>query len=182
MNIGMADEIVDNDPATARELLAEARQNTTVALAELRNLVRRIHPPVLADLGLPGAVESLALACPLTTEVEIDIGGKLPAPVESAAYFAIAEILTNVVKHSGATEAAVAVWHAHGKLSMRVSDNGQGGADPAGGTGLHGIRRRLAAFDGVLAVSSPAGGPTIVDMELPCELSLPRTSPSSGTG
>ena len=182
MSLGLADEAVDRDPAAARELLAEARQSTSQALAELRSLVRGIHPPVLADRGLAGAVQSLVLASPLPTDVDVEISGRLPAPVESAAYFAVAESLTNVVKHSGATKAWVRLRHSNGRLSMQVSDNGHGGAEASAGTGLRGIERRLAAFDGGVVVSSPAGGPTVVTMELPCELSSPKTSPSSGTG
>jgi signal transduction histidine kinase len=181
MSLGLADEALLEDPAAARELLAEARQATGQALAELRDLVRGIHPPVLADRGLAGAVQSLALACPLPIEVDVDVDGRLPAPVESAAYFAVAETIANVVKHSGAGKAWVRLLHANGRLIMQVSDDGRGGADPSRGSGLNGIERRLAAFDGVLVVSSPAGGPTVVTMELPCELSSPKISPSSGT-
>ena len=182
MSLGMADELVHHDPAAARELLAEARQATTDALAELREVVRGIHPPVLADRGLEGAAQALALASPVPTEVEIDLPARLPAPVESAAYFAIAETLTNVVKHSQADRSWVRLRHADGRLVMVVGDDGRGGADPGAGSGLAGIRRRLAALDGTLAVSSPPGGPTVVTMELPCESSSPKTSPSSGTG
>jgi signal transduction histidine kinase len=182
MSLGMADELVGRDPAAAREQLAEARRATTAALAELREVVRGIHPPVLADRGLDGAVQALALASPLPTEVEIDIPARLPAPVESAAYFAVAETLTNVVKHSRADRSWVRLRHADGRLAMEVGDDGRGGADPAAGSGLRGIQRRLAAFDGTLAVTSPPGGPTVVTMELPCESSSPKTSPSSGTG
>jgi signal transduction histidine kinase len=170
------------DPHAARELLAEARQRTGQALAELREVVRGIHPPVLADRGLEGAVRALALANPLPTEVEVDIPGRLPAPVESAAYFAVAETLGNVIKHSQATRSWVRLRYADGRLVMVVGDDGRGGADPGNGTGLLGIRRRLAAFDGTLVVTSPPGGPTIVTMELPCESSSPKTTPSSGTG
>jgi signal transduction histidine kinase len=182
MSLGMADELVGDDPAAARELLAEARQATTEALAELREVVRGIHPPVLADRGLDGAAQALALASPVPTEVEIDIPARLPAPVESAAYFAVAETLTNVIKHSQADRSWVRLRHADGRLVMVVGDDGRGGADPGAGSGLEGIRRRLAALDGTLAVSSPPGGPTVVTMELPCESSSPKTSPSSGTG
>jgi signal transduction histidine kinase len=182
MNLGMADELVGDDPGAARELLAEARQTTSQALAELREVVRGIHPPVLADRGLGGAVQALALASPLPTEVEIDLPARLPAPVESAAYFAVAETLTNVIKHSQAGRSWVRLRHADGKLAMEVGDDGKGGADPSDGTGLRGIQRRLAAFDGTLVVTSPPGGPTVVTMELPCESSSPKTSPSSGTG
>ena len=182
MSLGMADELVGEDPHAARELLAEARQRTGQALAELREVVRGIHPPVLADRGLEGAVRALALANPLPTEVEVDIPGRLPAPVESAAYFAVAETLGNVIKHSQATRPWVRLRYADGRLVMVVGDDGRGGADPGNGTGLLGIRRRLAAFDGTLVVTSPPGGPTIVTMELPCESSSPKTTPSSGTG
>jgi signal transduction histidine kinase len=182
MSLGMADELVGEDPHAARELLAEARHRTGQALAELREVVRGIHPPVLADRGLEGAVRALALANPLPTEVEVDIPGRLPAPVESAAYFAVAETLGNVIKHSQATRSWVRLRYADGRLVMVVGDDGRGGADPGNGTGLLGIRRRLAAFDGTLVVTSPPGGPTIVTMELPCESSSPKTSPSSGTG
>lgn len=181
MSLGMADEIVERDPEAAKALLAEARATTSQALAELRDLVRGIHPPVLADRGLDGAVHALAMASPLPTAVEVDIPGRLPAPVESAGYFVVAELITNVIKHSGAGRAWVRVSHADGLLSLMVADDGNGGADPSGGTGLRGIERRLGAFDGTVVVSSPAGGPTVVTMELPCELSSVRISPSSGT-
>ncbi|MGH3343798.1 MAG: sensor histidine kinase [Carbonactinosporaceae bacterium] len=182
MSLGMADEVVETHPEAAKELLAEARQAGSQALAELRDLVRGIHPPVLADRGLDGAVRALALANPLPTDVEIDIPGRLRAPVESAAYFAVAETLTNVIKHSGASTAWVRLRHAEGELSVTVGDDGDGGADPSEGTGLRGVKRRLAAFDGTLTITSPHGGPTVVTMELPCELLSPRTSPSSETG
>jgi signal transduction histidine kinase len=182
MSLGMADELVGDNPGAAKELLAEAQLSTSQALAELREVVRGIHPPVLADRGLDGAVRALALASPLPTDVEIAIPGRLPAPVESAAYFAVAEMLANVIKHGQATRSWVRLRHADGRLAMVVGDDGKGGADPRAGTGLRGIERRLGAFDGTLAVTSPPGGPTVVTMELLCELSSPKTSPSSGTG
>ncbi|OLT20854.1 histidine kinase [Actinomadura sp. CNU-125] len=181
MNIGLAEEMLKHDPETAARLLAEAREAGGTALTELRDLVRGIHPPVLAERGLEGAVRALALSLPLPVDVRIELPGRTDAPVESAAYFAVAEVLANVVKHSGARRAWVQVEHDGRRLLMIVGDDGTGGADPARGTGLRGIERRLAAFDGTLAVTSPAGGPTVVTMELPCALSSPRTSPSSGT-
>jgi signal transduction histidine kinase len=181
MSLGLAEEMLADNPEGARRLLTEARESTTSALSELRDLVRGIHPPVLADRGLDGAVRALALANPVPTDVLIDIPGRLPAPVESAGYFAVAESLTNAIKHSNAAKITVQVSYSEGTLSLRVSDNGRGGADPAKGTGLHGIERRLAAFDGRLTVDSPVGGPTDVRMTLPCELLSQRTSPSSGT-
>jgi signal transduction histidine kinase len=181
MSLGLAEEIAESDPQEVKALLAEARQSSSLALSELRDLVRGIHPPVLADRGVAGAVQALALDCPLPTEVEVDLPGRLPAPVESAAYFAVAETLANVVKHSRAQSAAVRVRYADGVLSLLVTDDGKGGADPARGSGLRGVERRLAAFDGTLTVTSPLGGPTQIRMRLPCALSSPRTSPSSAT-
>ncbi|GGM99712.1 signal transduction histidine kinase [Actinoplanes campanulatus] len=181
MTIGLAEEIIDADPATARKLLAEARENSTTALHELRHLVRGIHPPVLAERGLAGAVRALAMACAIPATVTASLPGRLDTPVESAAYFAVAEALANATRHSGAGNAAVELWHTGDLLLLRVSDDGRGGADPDRGTGLRGIERRLAAFDGTMSLSSPLGGPTVVTMELPCALSSPRTSPSSGT-
>jgi signal transduction histidine kinase len=126
---------------------------------------------VLADRGLTEAVRALALDSPLPVRVVSEISGRPPAPVESAAYFAVCELLVNVAKHAGARWAEVDLRYDHGMLRVGVADNGHGGANPASGTGLHGIERRLAAFDGVLAVSSPPGGPTVVTLEVPCELS-----------
>jgi signal transduction histidine kinase len=120
-------------------------------------------------------VRALAFSLPLPVELRIDLPGRPSAPVESAAYFAIAEALANVVKHSGANRAWVQLKYDHGRLIAIVGDNGAGGAHPRAEGGLTGIERRLNAFDGVVAVTSPAGGPTQVTMELPCELSLART-------
>ncbi len=181
MTIGLAEELLDNDPAAARKLLAEARESSGSALLELRDLVRGIHPPVLAERGLDGAVRALVLSLPVPISVEIDLPGRPDTPVESAAYFVLAEALTNVVRHSGAHTAAVTIQHADDRLLMVVLDDGNGGADPGAGSGLRGMERRLAAFDGTMTLSSPPGGPTVVTVELPCALSSPRTSPSSGT-
>ncbi|MEV8506353.1 sensor domain-containing protein [Actinoplanes sp. NPDC051475] len=182
MTIGLAEEMLDRDPARARKLLAEAREASVAALVELRLLVQGIHPPVLAERGLNGAVRAVALSLPLPISVDVDLPGRPETPVESAAYFVIAEALTNVVRHSSARTAAVSIVYDGGRLAMVVSDDGAGGADPRAGTGLRGISRRLAAFDGTMALSSPPGGPTVVTMELPCVLSSPRISPFSGTG
>jgi signal transduction histidine kinase len=183
MTIGLAEEMVDRDPDTARKLLAEAREASSTALVELRHLVRGIHPPVLAERGLDGAVRALALNLRVPTNVDSSVEeiGRLDTPVESAAYFAIAEMLTNATLHSGATFAFVSIKRLGDTLLIEVGDDGHGGADRSKGTGLRGIERRLAAFDGTMAVSSPLGGPTIVTMELPCVLSSPRTMLSSGT-
>ena len=175
LNIGFAEQVVRADPDLALSLLAEARASSGQALSELRALVRGIHPPVLAERGLDGAVRALALSLPLPVDLHIELAGRASAPVESAVYFAVAEALANVVKHSGANRAWVQLEFGHDRLIAIVGDNGTGGAAPRAGGGLRGIEQRLAAFDGVIAVTSPDGGPTLVTMELPCELSLART-------
>ncbi|KPC84518.1 MULTISPECIES: sensor histidine kinase [Streptomyces] len=171
MNLGTIEALVEKDPAQAKKLLAMARTSSAQALTELRDLVRGIHPPVLAERGLGDAVKALALRMPVASEVTVELGGRADAPVESAAYFAVSEALTNAVKHAGADRLWVDVHHAGGMLRISVTDNGKGGATVTAGSGLSGIERRLGTFDGVLAVSSPAGGPTMVTMEIPCALS-----------
>ncbi|HZJ05607.1 MAG TPA: sensor domain-containing protein [Nocardioidaceae bacterium] len=171
MSLGMAEEVLASDPEAARDLLVEARTSASAAMAELRSLVRGIHPPVLADRGLDGAVRALALASTMLVKVEVNLSGRLPAPVESAAYFCVAETLTNVVKHSRAPSAEVKVYHDGASLFLETRDVGVGGADQTKGTGLRGIARRLSAFDGSVSVTSPIGGPTVVHMEVPCVLS-----------
>lgn len=171
MNLGAIEALVEKDPAQAKKLLATARESSAEALTELRDLVRGIHPPVLAERGLGDAVKALALRLPVGTEVTVELPGRAEAPVESAAYFAVSEVLTNAVKHSGSDRIWVDLHHGEGMLRISVTDNGGGGARIGSGSGLSGIERRLGTFDGVLAVSSPAGGPTMVTMELPCVLS-----------
>jgi signal transduction histidine kinase len=179
MSLGMAEAAFETDPERARALVQEARATTSGALADLREVVRGIHPPVLADRGLGGAVEALALDLPFDVAVETSLTARPPAPVESALYFAVAECLANVGKHAGADHAWVGMSHQDGLLHVTVGDDGRGGADPSGGTGLLGVMRRLSAFDGTMRVSSPAGGPTLIDLEVPCALSSPKTTPSS---
>ena len=176
MSLRAAERLIPTSPEAAIALVAEARETSARALTELRELVRGVLPPVLADRGLADAVRALALDCPLVVDAEIDLAGRLPAPVETACYFAVAELLTNAAKHSGARDARIAVSHSGGVLRIEVTDFGLGGADPSAGSGLAGVERRLATFDGILVVSSPIGGPTIVVMEVPCALSLPKTS------
>ncbi|MGW3108537.1 sensor histidine kinase [Streptomyces sp. NPDC001100] len=171
MDLGTIEALIEKNPAKAKELLGRARQSSAEALGELRDLVRGIHPPVLAERGLGDAVRALALRMPVPTEVGVDFGGRADAPVESAAYFAVSEALTNAVKHSGADRIWVDLHHEEGRLRISVTDNGGGGAVVGAGSGLSGVGRRLGTFDGVLAVSSPAGGPTVVTMEIPCVLS-----------
>jgi signal transduction histidine kinase len=171
MDLGTIEALIEKNPAKARELLAHARKSSAEALTELRELVRGIHPPVLAERGLGDAVRALALRLPVATEVNVELPGRAEAPVESAAYFAVSEVLTNAVKHSGADRVWIDLHHADGHLRVTVTDNGRGGAVVGAGSGLTGVERRLGTFDGVLAVSSPVGGPTMVTMEMPCALS-----------
>jgi signal transduction histidine kinase len=167
MSLGMAEEEIDRDPEAARRLIAEARATTGSALAELRDVVRGIYPPVLSERGLPAAIEALALSCAVPVDVDVALDERLPAPLESALYFVVAEALTNVTRHSGATRAAVSLTPEDGALRLVVRDDGVGGADPGRGSGLRGIERRLAAFDGCLSVTSPPGGPTELVVVLP---------------
>ncbi|MBW0104948.1 sensor domain-containing protein [Pseudonocardia sp. KRD-291] len=185
ITLGLAAQVLRTDPERAFTLLAEARADAGTAQSELRDLVRGIHPPVLADRGLAGGLEAAALLCPVPVRVEIALPHRPQAPVESALYFATTEALTNIGRHAGATRAWLHAGHSDGTLCVLVGDDGHGGADPAAGTGLRGIARRLAAFDGTCRVTSPPGGPTEIRMELPCPLSepsSPRTTSSSGTG
>ena len=176
MTLDAAGQIIESNPDAARALVLEARDASVKALAELRSLVRGIHPPVLADRGLADAIRALALDTPARISLASDLNGRPPAPVESASYFAVSELLANVSKHAEARQTWVDIRYTDGMLRIGVTDNGHGGAEPALGTGLRGIERRLAAFDGVLAISSPPGGPTAVTMEVPCALSSPKTS------
>jgi signal transduction histidine kinase len=179
MNLGMAESLMEKDPEAAAKMIAEARSTSKAALGELRSVVRGIHPPVLADRGIAGAVEALALDMAIPVRVDIALRGRPPEPVESAVYFAVAECLANIGKHAGADNAWVTLTHGNGVLRAMIGDDGRGGADPDTGTGMLGVMRRLSAFDGTMRVSSPTGGPTVVTLEVPCDLSSPRTTPSS---
>jgi len=176
MTLDAAGQVIDTNPEAARALVFEARDASVKALAELRALIRGIHPPVLADRGLADAIRALALDTPARIHLASDLNGRPPAPVESAAYFAVSELLANVSKHAEARQTWIDIRYTDEMLRIGVTDNGHGGADPSRGSGLRGIERRLAAFDGILAISSPPGGPTAVTMEIPCALSSPKTS------
>lgn len=170
LGLATVERLLETDPQAARALLAQARQSSVTALTELRALVRGIHPPVLAERGLADAVRAIALDQPVPVTVIVDLPGRLAAPVESAAYFAICEALANSVHHASATAIKVEIRHVGGGLRIIAQDNGRGGADPARGTGLIGMRKRLGTFDGTVALVSPAGGPTVLTMEIPCAL------------
>jgi signal transduction histidine kinase len=171
INLRAAETLVKTSPDAAEALIAQCQQASSTALAELRALVRGIYPPVLADRGITDAIRALALDCPVPTSTDIALAGRPPAPVESTVYFAVAEALNNVAKHAAATRADIRMEHHAGMLRVEVTDDGVGGAIPEAGTGLRGLERRLAVFDGILTVSSPVGGPTIVIIEVPCALS-----------
>jgi len=166
--LGAARRMAARDPAGADELLERAQSAAEQALAELRQVARGILPPVLADRGLAGALSGLAADCGVPCRVEADVPERCAASVEATAYFVVAEALTNIAKHSGAARASVTARARGGRLRLLVEDDGRGGADEDGGSGLTGIRRRVAALDGTLRLTSPPGGPTVLDVDLPC--------------
>ena len=168
LQLGMVESKLEQDPAAVRDLLAGARAEARAALDDLRELARGIHPAVLTDRGLPAALESLADRAPLPVEVVSVPSDRLPDAVEAAAYFVVAESLTNVAKYAQATHASVSVGRANGVALIEVRDDGVGGADPAAGTGLRGLADRLAALDGRLEVESAPGRGTVVRARVPC--------------
>jgi signal transduction histidine kinase len=167
MDLGMARAKLETDPAAATALVGEAHEEAKRALAELRDLARGIHPAVLADRGLDAAISALAARSPVPVGVDVETG-RLPGPVESTAYFVVAEALANAAKHARAAEIGVRITRHRDLLIVEVIDDGAGGADPARGTGLRGLADRVAAVDGRLAITSPPGGPTVIRAELPC--------------
>ncbi|MEV0379378.1 sensor domain-containing protein [Nonomuraea sp. NPDC050643] len=168
--LGAARRAVQRDPATADALLERAQDAAEQALAELRAVVRSILPPVLADRSLADALTGLAAACPVPCEVDADVPGRCAASVEATAYFVVAEALTNIAKHSQAGHATVMVRRHDDRLQVRITDDGRGGAGEDGGSGLDGMRRRTEAHDGMFELTSPPGGPTTLNVSLPCGL------------
>ncbi|MFE3191731.1 sensor histidine kinase [Nocardia sp. NPDC059240] len=178
LQLGVAGQLRQRDPDAADELVRKAQDTAEAALTELRAVVRDIYPPVLADRGLASAISALAARSPIPCELDIDGGapanaepagiGRRPAAVEAAAYFVIAEALTNATKHSGAQRLRVGLGGTAELLIVEIHDDGVGGAAESEGGGLAGIRRRAEALDGRMVLSSPAGGPTVVRVELPC--------------
>ncbi|WP_328681494.1 sensor domain-containing protein [Streptomyces sp. NBC_00322] len=166
--LGAARRMVARDPAGADELLERAQSAAEQALAELRTVARGILPPVLADRGLAGALAGLAANCAVPCRIDVEVPERCAASVEATAYFIVAEALTNIAKHSGAAHATVTARSRGGRLHLCVEDDGRGGADEDGGSGLNGIRRRIAAHDGNLSLASPPGGPTTLKVDLPC--------------
>jgi signal transduction histidine kinase len=168
MDLGMARERMDSDPEAARELVGEAHEEAKRALAEIRDLVRGIHPAVLTDRGLDAAVSALAGRSPVPVTVVCEVPDRPPEAIESTAYFVVSEGLTNVAKHSRATHAHVTVRRTGARLLVEVSDDGRGGADPQRGSGLRGLADRVAAVDGSLTLERTASGFTVLRAELPC--------------
>ena len=166
LDLRLARERLDDDPGAAASMLDEASAELAKATEELRELARGIHPAILSDRGLEAAVESLAQRAPLPVQIDASVDGRLPDPVEAAAYFVVSEALTNVVRHSGAERAEVGIRRDDGRLVVEVADDGSGGADPAG-SGLRGLADRIGALDGRLQVDDPAGGGTIVRADIP---------------
>jgi signal transduction histidine kinase len=172
MGLGRAKTKMDADPDAAKALIDEAHADAKLAVSELRDLARGIYPAVLGDRGLDAALSSLAAKCPIPVEVNVVIDPRPPAAVESTAYFIVGECLTNIAKHSGATEVLVNAWREErptGDLVIvDITDNGTGGATMRAGGGLAGLADRAATIDGVMTVVSPIGGPTVIRADLPC--------------
>ncbi|HIW61809.1 MAG TPA: sensor domain-containing protein [Candidatus Stackebrandtia excrementipullorum] len=168
MLTGAARDAISRDTAAAEAIMERAHEAAEQALAELRTVVRGILPPVLEDRGLEGAVYALASDCAVEVDVDVRLDARCPISVETTAYFAVAEALTNVSKHSEASRAHVTVRRTGEWLVVRITDDGRGGARVDAGTGLAGIERRVAGHDGTTRIVSPVSGPTTVEVRLPC--------------
>ena len=166
LSLRLARDRLEQDPAQAAALLDEASEELALATDELRELARGIHPAILTDRGLGAALDALVKRAPVDVALRHSLNGEIPPPVESAAYFVVAEALTNVVRHSGATEAEVSVAQRSGALHVEVSDSGEGGADPEG-SGLRGLTDRVQALDGELEVETHPGTGTAVHARIP---------------
>ena len=170
MDLGRAKEKLDTDtdPDGAKELVGEAHEEAKRAITDVRDLARGIHPAVLTDRGLDAALSSLAARSPVPADVRVDVAERPPASVEAAAYFVVSEALANITKHANATQADVTVRRSGDRLTVKVEDDGAGGASIVDGSGLAGLRDRVGALDGELHLLSPRGGPTVLMVEIPC--------------
>ncbi|MEV8595626.1 sensor domain-containing protein [Streptomyces sp. NPDC052012] len=167
MGLGLAKEKLLEDPDAAAAMVEEAHGEVKLALQELRDLARGIHPAVLTDRGLDAALSSVASRCTVPVKVTVDLAERPAAAIEGIAYFTVSELLQNVSKHSGARTASVDVWRSESRLLIQVWDDGRGGASLDAGTGMRGLADRLDAVDGLFVLESPEGGPTTVTAELP---------------
>ena len=167
MNLGLA-RVQAQTAEQAHEALAEAHEDAKAALAELRNLIRGLHPAVLADRGLDAALSGVAARMAIPVRLTVDLPRRVSPVIEAVAYFVVSESLTNITKHAQASQAEVVVQRAGDRLHIIVSDDGAGGADPARGTGLAGLAKRAASVDGTFEIASPPGGPTLITVDLPC--------------
>ncbi|MCM2393048.1 sensor histidine kinase [Streptomyces albipurpureus] len=167
MDLGLAKEKLLEDPDAAAVMVEEAHGEIKIALQELRDLARGIHPAVLTDRGLDAALSSIASRCTAPVKVSVELAERPAAAIEGIAYFTVSELLQNVSKHAQARSAAVDVWQSDDRLLIQVSDDGRGGAQLDGGTGLAGLSERLGAVDGLLVLDSPVGGPTTITVEIP---------------
>jgi signal transduction histidine kinase len=169
MNLGIARETLTGLPDEAMQVIVAAHDEAKEALAELRGLVRGLHPAVLDDRGLDAALSGIAARAPLPVRLTVDVARRASPTVEAVAYFVVSECLANIARHSSARQAAIEVRRLGDLLHIQVTDDGVGGADPAHGTGLASLAQRAKSVDGTLHVASPPGGPTVVTAELPCE-------------
>jgi signal transduction histidine kinase len=168
MKLGLAERHMADAGGRAGELVGEAHEQARLALTTLRDQIRGIHPQILTDLGLAEAVRELAERCPIPVEVDLVLPGRLPAEIESTAYFVVSEALTNAVRHAAATRIQISGRLAEQRLALAIVDDGRGGAEPSLGTGMRGLADRVAVVAGTLEISSPQGGPTTVRIDLPC--------------
>jgi signal transduction histidine kinase len=168
MGLGTARQRLEEDHEAGRRMVAEAHEDAKAALRELRDLVRGIHPVILEDRGLDAALSAIVARAPVPVTLEVNVAERPSAAVESTAYFVVAEALTNIARHAEATSTAVTIERAADRLVVEVRDDGRGGADPARGTGLAGLRNRVTGLGGTMHVVSPAGGPTTLLVEIPC--------------
>ncbi|MEO6652436.1 MAG: sensor histidine kinase [Ilumatobacteraceae bacterium] len=166
--LGAARNKLDDDPSEGRALVATAHEEAKAALGEIRDLVRGIHPVILTDRGIDAALSAVVARSPVPVELDVRIEERPSPATESAAYFVVNEALTNVARHSGASKATVSIVRASDRLVVEVHDNGHGGADASLGSGLQGLRDRVAGMGGTMHVISPSGGPTTISVELPC--------------
>jgi len=168
MNLGMTRTTLTDVPPEVREAIAQAHEEAKLALSELRDVVRGLHPAVLDDLGLDAALSGIAARSPVPVRMLVELPGRPPRAIERVAYFVVSETLTNVARHAHATIINIIVEIVDEQLRIIIFDDGRGGADPGRGTGLRGLSKRIRSVDGSMTIDSPPDGPTLITVELPC--------------